>query len=296
MLVMNAQTSSFARRIALLTRFPQKILGDECVVSYREANPVDLFEKNTLPVVMLHGIGSGAASWVKQLDSLGATRRMLAWDAPGYGASASLGADSPVASDYATVLQRCLDAWGIERCVLVGHSLGAIMAGAFAAAFPERLAGLLLLSPAGGYGNADPAVRVAKREARLAMVRTLGPAGMAQARSANMVSSFADEGAREWIKKTMSEVHIRGYSQATHLLADANLSADLSLYRGKLAVVVGAEDSITTPTSCEAIARSAGVSLRVVPRAGHAGYVEASAVYSELIDNFCIECDRAEAL
>ncbi|WP_143107692.1 alpha/beta fold hydrolase [Burkholderia pseudomallei] len=117
----------------------------------------------------------GAASWVRQLDALGATRRALAWDAPGYGASSRVAADSPVAADYAASLAAWLDALRIERCVLVGHSLGAIMAGAFARIAGERLAGLLLISPRAataarpptcGPGGATAALRCSRRSAR----------------------------------------------------------------------------------------------------------------------------------
>ncbi|MDR3097590.1 MAG: alpha/beta fold hydrolase, partial [Paraburkholderia sp.] len=165
--------SSAAALEARLARFALRDARvGEARVSYREAGSES--GKEARPLVLLHGIGSGAASWVQQFEALGAAvqkpRRVLAWDAPGYGASTPVASASPVAADYARVLAGWLDALGIERCVLAGHSLGAIMAGAFAAAHPERVAGLLLISPAGGYGAADAAVREEKRAARLAML------------------------------------------------------------------------------------------------------------------------------
>jgi pimeloyl-ACP methyl ester carboxylesterase len=241
--------------------------------------------------VLLHGIGSGAASWVQQFDALGATRRVLAWDAPGYGASSPVAAASPVALDYVAVLQEWLDALGIERCVVVGHSLGAIIAGAFAAAHPRYLAGLLLVSPAGGYGAATAEVRDAKRDQRLAMLNELGPQGLADKRSANMLSAHASDAARGWVRWNMSRVIPHGYAQATHLLANADLAADLAHYDGRMSVAVGAEDTITTPEACEKIALAARTRLQIVPRAGHAGYIEAPAAYTAIIDTFCRASD-----
>ncbi len=116
---------------ALLARFPVRSVdvGGGAHVSYREAcGP----EGASVPVVLLHGIGSGAASWVRQLETLGRAHRVLAWDAPGYGDSTPVAARSPVAADYALRLRGWLDALGIARCVLVGHSLGALVAGALA--------------------------------------------------------------------------------------------------------------------------------------------------------------------
>lgn len=281
---------------ALETRLARFALRDvragEARVSYREAAGES--GKEALPLVLLHGIGSGAASWVQQFEALGEgenPRRVLAWDAPGYGASTPVASASPVAADYARVLAGWLDALGIERCVLAGHSLGAIIAGAFAAAHPARVSGLLLISPAGGYGAADPAVREEKRAARLAMLAELGPQGLADKRSANMLSPHASDEARAWVRWNMSRVVPHGYAQATHLLANADLAADLARCVGKvpMAVAVGAEDTITSPPACERLAHVAQAPFQTVPHAGHAGYIEQSAAYNALLDTFCAE-------
>ena len=270
---------------ARLARFPIHVAQrNGASVSYREASGPQ--EGTFVPIVLLHGIGSGAASWVQQLEALGASRRVLAWDAPGYGASTPVAADSPVALDYARRLGDWLDALGIVRCMLVGHSLGAIIAGAFAAASSERVAGLLLISPAAGYGAAPEALREQKRSARLAMLAELGPAGLARQRSGNMLSKYADDAARAWVRWNMSRVVPHGYAQATHLLANADVAADLASYAGPVEVAVGEDDAITPPAACEAVARAARVPLKIVPRAGHAGYVEAPHTYNALIDAF----------
>ncbi|MFM0741251.1 alpha/beta fold hydrolase [Paraburkholderia xenovorans] len=272
-------------------RFPVHqiwLASSQRAVTYREADGAD---SNALPLVLLHGIGSGAASWVQQFAGLGDTRRVLAWDAPGYGASTPVDAASPTASDYATVLKEWLDGLGVERCVLVGHSLGAIVAGAFAVAHPQRVAGLLLLSPAGGYGAASAQVRSTKRDQRLAMLNELGPQGLAEKRSTNMLSAHASDEARAWVRWNMSRVIPHGYAQATHLLANADLASDLARYSGRVAVAVGADDTITTPEACERLAQAARTPLQVVPRAGHAGYIEAPAAYTAIIDTFCRTSD-----
>ncbi|MFM0695192.1 alpha/beta fold hydrolase [Paraburkholderia graminis] len=281
--------ASHATLEARVARFParQVELASQRVLSYREACETS----DALPLVLLHGIGSGAASWVQQFEALSASRRVLAWDAPGYGESTPVAAASPAATDYASLLYEWLEKLGIERCVLVGHSLGAIIAGSFAAMHPQRVAGLLLLSPAGGYGAASAEVRETKRDQRLAMLNELGPQGLAEKRSANMLSAHASDEARAWVRWNMSRVIPHGYAQATHLLANADLASDLARlkgrYNGRLHIAVGADDTITTPAACERLALAADTQLQVVPRAGHAGYIEASAAYTAIIDTFC---------
>ena len=104
------------------------------------------------PVVLLHGIGSNAHSFVPLMQALAGRCPSLAWDAPGYGESHPLSPAWPDASDYAAALSRLLGRLGIPRCVLVGHSLGALIAGRFALVSPRRVVALALISPALGYG------------------------------------------------------------------------------------------------------------------------------------------------
>ncbi|MBB3260676.1 pimeloyl-ACP methyl ester carboxylesterase [Paraburkholderia bannensis] len=282
--------SSAATLDTRLARFAlREVRAGEACVSYREAAAQEANGNEALPLVLLHGIGSGAASWVQQFEALGQARRVLAWDAPGYGASTPVASASPVAADYARVLLDWFDAVGVARCVLVGHSLGAIIAGAFAAAHPQRVSALLLISPADGYGAADPQARAEKRDARLAMLAELGPQGLAEKRSANMLSPHASDEARAWVRWNMARVIPHGYAQATHLLANADLAADLAqcAARVPMAVAVGAQDTITPPAACERLAQIAQAPFATIARAGHAGYIEQPEAYNALIDTFC---------
>ena len=171
---------------------------------------------------------------------------------------------SPVASDYAAALNDWLDALDIERCVLVGHSLGAIIAGAFAAEHAPRVAGLLLVSPAGGYGAASAEVRETKRDAASRDARTNSARKVSPKNAAPTCCprTRATKHAT-WVRWNMARMIPHGYAQATHLLANADLAADLARYRGRISVAVGADDAITPPAACERIAQAAGASLQV---------------------------------
>ena len=90
------------------------------------------------PVLLLHGIGSNAQSFVPLMQAFDRRCAVLAWDAPGYGDSQPLAPAWPDAADYAGALDRLLAALDVARCVLLGHSLGALIAARFAAAWPRR--------------------------------------------------------------------------------------------------------------------------------------------------------------
>lgn len=240
------------------------------------------------PLVLLHGIGSGSGSWVRQLEAFAGTRQVLAWDAPGYGQSEALPMAEPSAEDYATRLWAWLDALSVQAPVtLVGHSLGALMAAAASLQQPARVGRLVLLSPAQGYGKADAEVREAKRRDRLANLHTLGPTGMAQKRGAAMLSPEAPTEMVDFVKVTMAQVIPAGYTQATHMLAGGDLPGLLARLRPadsaadsmavSLAVVAsGSADTITPPAGCEALARGAGLPYVSLGPVGHVCALEAA--------------------
>jgi pimeloyl-ACP methyl ester carboxylesterase len=272
-----------------LDAFPESVsMCSHGRFGYREAQ---MTTNDRLPVVLLHGIGSGSASWVQQLAALSCARRVIAWDTPGYGQTAPVPARLPVPVDYSAVLSSSLRALGIDRCILVGHSLGAVIAAAYARQNQASVAGLLLISPANGYAAADPDVRAGKRDARLSMLDALGPRGMAEQRSGNMLSVHASEGARAWVRWNMERVIPSGYRQATHLLANANLCSDLAVFQGRVQVMVGEDDAITPPAACKRVADAARTMLNIIPRAGHAGYIERPETYTARIEQFCRGCD-----
>ena len=231
--------------------------------------------------VLLHGIGSAAASWLEQLEAanrLATSRRhrLLAWNAPGYGLSTRLAPTRPVAADYAGRLWQWLDALGVQHPVtVVGQSMGCLIAAAAARAQPARVAGLVLFAPARGYGQADPAERERRRSERLAALQQHGPAGLAERRAPAMLSPGANADLIGYVRSLMARVSPVGYTQATEMLAQGDIDADLATWRGPLAVASGEADRITPPESCRDIAARAGVDWTNLGAVGHGCPLEA---------------------
>lgn len=107
------------------------------------------------PVVLVHGIASSIYTWADVLPALGPSHDVIALDLPGFGGSA-IPADFP-GERYPGLVRSFLDALGLARVRLVGHSLGGAVASAFAAAEPERVERLVLVDAAGF--NLSPADR-----------------------------------------------------------------------------------------------------------------------------------------
>jgi pimeloyl-ACP methyl ester carboxylesterase len=100
------------------------------------------------PVVLLHGAGANLQDMNFALgERLVARRRVVLIDRPGFGFSARNPREGSSPAYQAGVLRAVLDRLGIDRAVIVGHSLGGTLALTFALDYPERVAGLVLIAP-----------------------------------------------------------------------------------------------------------------------------------------------------
>ncbi len=119
------------------------------------------------PVILLHGLTATRRYVVmgsRALERSG--HRVIAYDARGHGSSSP--APDPAAyaySDLATDLEAVMDAMGIERAVLAGASMGAHTVLAFALGFPERVGGLVVITPAYVPEDHDDPDRLARWDA-----------------------------------------------------------------------------------------------------------------------------------
>jgi pimeloyl-ACP methyl ester carboxylesterase len=148
-------------------------------VAYRRAGAGD-------PLVLLHGGLSDGRSWAPQMKSLATDYDLIAWDAPGCGASADP-AGHPDLDDYADAVAALIDALGVGPVHLAGHSFGAGLAIDVCARHPGLVRSLVLSGASAGRrgrGSARPGSRRPRPAARLLggplPGRLLRPLGLAR--------------------------------------------------------------------------------------------------------------------
>ncbi|MGD9864812.1 MAG: alpha/beta fold hydrolase [Pseudodonghicola sp.] len=241
-------------------------------------------------LVLLHGIGSQAASFTPLLPHLAPELRVIAWNAPGYAGSVPLADDWPVAADYARALERFLDAVAPAAPVtLLGHSLGALIATSFAAARRDRVARLVLASPALGHGMARGGTLSAAAQSRIDDLERMGAEAFAAARADRLV--FQPEANPETValvRGGMSRVTLPGYAQAARMLASGRLLDDAERLAVPTDVIVGTEDRVTPPEGARrahaALRGTARGRLTEIPAAGHAIYQQAPARFAAALE------------
>jgi pimeloyl-ACP methyl ester carboxylesterase len=116
------------------------------------AGPIHVVEDGAgegTPVLFAHAFAGSSAQWSLQLKHESETRRAIALDFHGHGRSdASRGAPYDIAS-FADDIQAVADGLDLDRFVIVGHSLGGAAAIDYAADYPNRVAGLVLVATPG---------------------------------------------------------------------------------------------------------------------------------------------------
>ena len=112
-----------------------------------------------LPLVLVHGFGCGILQFYKNLDHLHSDRRLYALDLPGFARSTRIpfpGDAEAVEATFVSALERWREGVGLERFVLLGHSLGGFLSLSYAMSHPHRVRHLILEDPWGFPERAPP--------------------------------------------------------------------------------------------------------------------------------------------
>lgn len=225
-------------------------------------------------VLLLHGQPGSARDWDPLLARLGDPAGAIAIDRPGWDGS---GAATDLAGN-ALAAVATLDAAGIERAVVVGHSFGGAVATWLAVHHPNRVASVLLAAPAANvaslsrldYVLAAPVVGPAASAALLAGAGALWSSPLRH----SLARRF---GLDERYLRRLGRALTRPSGWRSFVIEQRALVHDLPLLQAKLGristrtvIVAGADDQVVPAAAARALARQIpGAQLVLLERAGH---------------------------
>jgi pimeloyl-ACP methyl ester carboxylesterase len=248
------------------------------------------------PYLLCQSGGPGRASaYLGDLAGLTATRTLVLLDSRGTGESARPDPRHLTWPHLAEDLEALRQHLGVETCDLLGHSAGTVVAQAYAAAHPERVRRLVLVTPSGRLQLDAPAPDVE----RIVRSRTDVPEAVEaffHGENAAMRPIFygrwddATKAHAEAADAEMDPVAERSFYPPDHVAERPRCAAvvqALSAVESPVLVVAGDRDGATGVESAHAVAASfPNARLEVLPGVGHFPWVEEPERFRALVADF----------
>jgi pimeloyl-ACP methyl ester carboxylesterase len=238
-------------------------------------------------LLFLHGLGGGHHAWDRQLPYFaGLGYAAHAWDQPGYGHSRTV--EPYDLEQVSAALRRLIESLGGEPVVLIGHSMGGMVAQEAYARFPELVKGLVLgFTSAAFGGGSEEFVRqfVAARLDPLDEGRTM--AEVAAALMPKMRGTRSDPGGLALAERIMSSIPPETYRKAVRLLTTFDRRANLDSIAVPTLLVAGGDDRTAPPPVMERMAKAIpGSEYRLLAGCGHLGPMDQPEAFNAAVRDF----------
>ncbi len=229
-------------------------------------------------VVLIHGFPFDHTLWQDVIPLLKDHAKLILPDLRGFGKSpAPDGVYSMrlMAEDIAALL----DHLGVQKAVLVGHSMGGCISLAFAQAYPDRVSGLAMIT---SQAAADTPER---RQGRYRLADEVKRKGMKAVVAANLERYSPDPVVRERVRGLMMACDKKGVIAALKGMAErADCTEVLTGLHAPCVIVAGSADVIVTPEKAREMAQILPMGWVVdVPGGGHMPMFEAPQIVARAV-------------
>lgn len=233
-------------------------------------------------LVLLHPLGANLRFWDRCRALWAGRRRVVAYDRPGAGQSPAPPSPQTLAESVADLDALC-EQLGLDSVVPVGVAIGAMIAAAYAARHPQRVAAAVLCNPATGLSEAGRAMTLARvQRAREGGVAALLPDIVDRA----FHGLPQDAGYARYVEAFRGNDPI-GYERNALGALDIDVTADLGRIRCPALVAVGARDVLFPPSDAQAVARLLQhATYRELPDAAHFPPYQTPAAFTAVVDGF----------
>jgi pimeloyl-ACP methyl ester carboxylesterase len=238
------------------------------------------------PLVFLHGLGGNAGSFDAQFAQFAQAWRCVAWNMPGYGGS-------PLPATFtweslSAALSALLDDRKLPRAILIGHSMGGMVAQDFVARHPERVTALVLSATSAMFGSADGAFQREFLATRLKPIEEgKTPADISAALVAGMIAEPRDPQVVAWAQAQMARVPAATYRAALTCLAGFDRRDSLAAIRCPTLLLAAEKDATAPPKGLQRMAEKIpGARYACVAGAGHLVQVERPAEFNAALADF----------
>ena len=261
-----------------------------------QSNGIELYYESHgegKPLVLISGLGYPHWQWHKMVPVLAEHFQVITFDNRGVGQS-----DKPAGPYTAQMLAQdtvgLLDALGIEKAIIVGHSMGGFIAQAMALDFPQRVEKLVLCSTNFGGPHHVPVTPEAMK-----VLSDVTSDPLTRFKNGLVVSTapgWADknpEMIEEWIKWRVANP-IEPAPYQAQLAIGLSLLPEAAAFEDKLQrldvptlILFGAHDKVVPPANADLLSKKiSGSTVMIFPDAGHFFPIEIAEAASRAITDF----------
>ena len=236
-----------------------------------------------IPLVFINALGTDLRIWDGVVPHLTDRHPVIRFDKRGHGLS-----DCPPAPysihDFSTDLLGLLDQLELSQAILVGISVGGMIALDFAGGWPERVHSMALCDTAPVIGTAD------LWNDRIKKLREHGMGSMAEAILARWFTpSFKEKSPAVYqgYYNMLTRMPVEGYTGTCEALRDADLTEAARTIKAHTLILCGTEDVSTPPDLVRGLAElMPNADFREIPGAGHSTCIEQPDLVAEQIERF----------
>lgn len=225
------------------------------------------------PIILIHGLASSMSLWASLDQSQLEGVQIISYDLRGHGAS-ERATGAHTLTKHVADLKGLLAALSIQRVVLVGLSLGGMIAMELAASNPEMVSALALLDTTAAFPQAT-------RDLFFELASSASFNGMGAITDKFMQLSFSPRFIEQnpkmvaTIRKGMLASDAASIAAAARMVAKIDLRQRLAAIHCPTAVLVGEQDQLAPPDLAqELVTGIKDAQLHVIPESGHASPVE----------------------
>lgn len=238
------------------------------------------------PLLLLHGAVCDSRVWRRQIESLSDAWTVVAWDAPGCGSSSDPPPEFRM-PQFAECLAGFIDAIGLGRPHVLGHSWGSSLAIELCNLHPERVASLVLVGAYAGWAGSLPPDEV---ERRLQFALQAADSGPFEPMSMpGLFSEAMPKDAADALASIMSEIRPAGTRTMAHALAEADLRSVLPRVAVPTLLLSGdADERSPVAVARDLHAAIPGSTLALLPGLGHECFLESPEAFEAGVRAFLV--------
>jgi pimeloyl-ACP methyl ester carboxylesterase len=248
------------------------------------------------PLVFVHGLSGAWQNWLETLPYFARTHRAIALDLPGFGSSPMPPWEITIPA-YGRFLRDFCERLGVERCTLVGNSMGGFIATELAVAEANRVDKLALVSAAGitwARARREPAAMIGRmiRAAAPMTMRWQTGIGMLRPRARRMSFQgvFHDPNAlrRELLwENLLPALESPGYLDAFVNLTGYDIRHRLEEIEDPTLIVWGRNDRVVpVPAAFSYQRRIPNARLEIFDETGHVPQLERPVRFNRVLESF----------